>query len=447
MIAKIISAIPSILRGITHIENRGITNAKKFDQLYPWLVWALASSFVFYKYVLQISPTVMLPELMGTFHLTGEAMGHLAACYFYAYLLMQLPAGYLLDQYNPKRLIATAIFVCGLGGYLFSIADSMSLAIVGRILIGLGGAFSAVGTMKLISLWFPPRQFAIGSGLMMTMAMLGAICGAGPLTQLVTQFGWRHALQICVCLGILLGIVIVLVVRNKATDRTPPATAPFAKTPGKTVISIISNRQSWLIALYSGIAFAPISAFAGLWGLSFLTEQYNLTRSVAANLISLIFVGFAFGSPFAGWLSDRISRRKPIMIIGTALSTILLTVIICVQLPNLWLLGSALLLFGLFSGFFFVSFAHIREINPRALSGTSIGFINLFNAACGAVSEPLIGKLLDLNWDGSLQQGVRHFSAQTYQQALLLLPMSMLIALLLHCWIKESYCQQIDKEA
>ena len=87
---------------------------------FPWLSLLLCTSFVFYKYVLQVSPAVMAPELMSTFHLTGASLGALAGCFLYASFAMQLPAGLLLDRYNPYYVIALGIVACASGAFIFA---------------------------------------------------------------------------------------------------------------------------------------------------------------------------------------------------------------------------------------------------------------------------------------------------------------------------------------
>lgn len=411
-------------------------------KLYPWLVWLLASSFLFYKYLLQVSPTVMVPELMRAFHLNGLQLGNLAAFYFYAYLLMQLPVGLLLDHYSPRKLVSAAIAVCACGALLFSQAETLGIASLGRLLIGLGGAFSAVGTMKLITVWFKPKQFALVSGLMMTMGMLGGVGGEEPLAQAVAHYTWRHTLLSGAIVGVILAVVFFFIVRdNKKSQREQKKVNQVPFFTG--LLNIIKNKQSWLISLYSGLAFAPVSAFGGLWGIPFLMKTYHESRPTIAALVSLIFVGFAIGSPLAGWLSDKINRRKPIMVFGTSCSFILLSAILYLPNLSLFTLACLLALLGFFSGFFFVSFATIREMNDIHSSGTSIGFINMFNALCGALSEPLIGHILDINWDGKMLDGARVFSLPTYHTALSALPIGLLIAVILLLFVKETFCRSM----
>lgn len=409
----------------------------KISKLYPWLIWALSSSFLFYKYLLQVSPTVMVQELMATFSLSGLSMGNLAAFYFYAYLAMQLPVGILLDNFSPRRLVACAIAVCAVGALLFAKADTLGIAETGRLLIGLGGAFSAVGTMKLITLWFPPKRFALVSGLMMTVGMLGAVGGEAPLASLVEHVGWRDAMFYAAIVGFCLALLIFITVRDKKT-KTGKETKHFLANLKR----LVNNPQCWLIALYSGLAFAPISAFAGLWGVPFLMEKYGMGRVAVGGLVSLVFIGFAIGSPLAGWFSDFIGRRKPLMALGTTAGMLTLLVILFVAMP-VDLLGICLFVFGFFTSFFFISFATIREINPLIAGGTAIGFINMFNALFGALSEPLVGKLLDLHWSGTMLHGARVFSAADYQMGLMLLPIAMLLAVILLFFVKETRCCQV----
>jgi MFS family permease len=411
---------------------------------YPWLCWFLCSCFIFYKYVLQVSPSIMTHELMSAFNLTGLGLGSLAACYFYAYLCMQLPVGIILDRYNPRILISSAILVCSLGAFIFSQANTLFPAQIGRILIGIGGAFSAVGTMKIISIWFPSRQFALMSGLMMAMAMLGAIGGEAPLSLLIHQVGWRDAIMWCSLSGLVLALFIFIFIKNKDETKSKENISSF-KTLGKGLLKIIKNKQTWFLSFYSGLAFAPISAFAGLWGVSFICQKYAIDRSSAASFVSMSFVGFAIGSPFAGWLSDKIKRRKPIMICGTAISLIAICLIIYWPTLSYLSLTSLFLIFGFSSGFFFVSFATMRESQNLDLSGTSIGFINMFNALFGALFEPFIGYLLDTGWGHQIKNGAHLFSLSDYQTALTTLPAGLFIALLCQLFIKETFCIKKDE--
>ena len=160
------------------ISNKHFTT----HRFYPWIVIVLASSFLFYKYILQVSPSIMTDDLMREFQIEGAGLGNLAASFFYSFLIAQLFVGMLLDRYSPRLLTTIALLVCAFGAYSFSQADSLVLAAWARTLMGVGAAFATVSYMKMTSLWFKPHQFAFVGGLLASAAMLGAIAGQMPLS-------------------------------------------------------------------------------------------------------------------------------------------------------------------------------------------------------------------------------------------------------------------------
>ena len=110
--------------------------------LKAWVIWFLSALFMFYKYALEVSPSVMNATLMNAFNINGTQLGNLTACYFYAYLLLQIPAGMLLDKFGPRRVATAAIFLCACGTLIFARADTMLVAGIGRFLTGVGAAFA-----------------------------------------------------------------------------------------------------------------------------------------------------------------------------------------------------------------------------------------------------------------------------------------------------------------
>ncbi|MBA2652993.1 MAG: MFS transporter [Tatlockia sp.] len=420
------------------------SNNKWLTQVYPWIVWTIAAGFFFYKYLIQVSPSVMTTDLMKAFNVNGAGLGNLSAFYFYAYLIMQIPVGVMLDKYSPRLLTTAAIFICAISTYVFSQTDTLWLACISRAFMGAGAAFAAVSCFKLASLWFSPKKFAFVSGLFMAAAMLGAIGGQMPLSLLVQQFGWRMALELISLAGIFLGLIYFITIRDKPI--TPHTAAIISDVKSDSFTSIIKNKQTWVLSLYSGLAFAPVSVFGGLWGVPFLETAYSLSRANAALAISAIFMGFAVGAPFLGWLSDFMGRRKPILFIGTFVAFLCLSMVIYgsnLTLPSLIFL---LFAFGFGTSGFFTSFAMIRELFPIFLAATVLGIMNTFDSVCEALYEPLVGAFLDWTWEGKLVDGVRHFSEQGYHLSLSVLPLSLILALITLIFIQETYCRTREEE-
>lgn len=412
---------------------------------HAWVIWLLSSLFMFYKYAIEVSPSVMTSTLMSTFHIDGVDLGNLAACYFYAYLLLQIPAGVLLDRIGPRKITTIAIVICAAGSLIFAKADTLWMAGVGRFLTGAGAAFAAVNCLKLTANWFSTKQFAFMAGLMMTMAMLGAVGGQAPLATFIQSMDWRYAMEFIGIAGLVLAVLFWLVIRDVSPEKKEEIhIAPQRFSLKFSLKQILKNRQALWLSVYSGFAFAPIMIFGGLWGVSFISETFLLSSNLSAQISSLIFIGFAVGAPFFGWFSDWIGRRVIVMFWGTLVA--LISISAAIYLPGLSAgsLSVFLFLFGFSISSFLLCFTMIREINAPILAATAVGFMNAFDALFGAFSDPLTGKFLDLCWEGAIVDGARVFSSSAYQIAFLTLPIYLIISLITLARIKETYCKPIS---
>jgi MFS family permease len=407
---------------------------------YCWIMWSMAAAFIFYKYVVEVSPSVMTDELMQAYSIHGARLGNLAASYFYAYLLMQLPVGILLDRYGVRFITFFAIIFCAAGTLLLGHTDNIFYAEIGRFISGFGAAFAAVSMLKLTATWFSTRQFALLAGLMMSVGMTGAVFGQAPLAEMISSLGWRLSLTVIGFIGLLLAVAYLFIVRDKPKLKNHEP-YPFLKGLGL----LLKNNQTWWLSIYSGLAFTPISVLGGVWGVPFLITSFHFTRTAAATDISLVFIGFAIGAPLFGFISDRLGKRKPVILAGTFISTILAIFIVYIHL-SLWALALGFFAFGFFLSTFMLSFAMIRENNPLFIAATALAFMNLFNALLCALSEPLVGLILDILWGGKKSHNIPVFTATNYEIALTLIPVYLILAMVCLFKIKETRCEQFVLE-
>jgi MFS family permease len=409
---------------------------------HAWIIWLLSALFMFYKYALEVSPSVMTNTLMSAFNITGAALGNLAACYFYAYLLLQIPAGLLLDKIGPRKVTTLAIALCAVGSLIFARADTLLVAGIGRFLMGTGAAFAAVNCLKLIANWFPANKFAFMAGLMMSAAMLGAVGGQAPLASFIETMNWRYAISTIGFVGLGLAVLFWLTVRDVSpTHKKEKNIASQNISLWASLKRVLKNRQGWWLSVYSGLAFAPVMIFGGLWGVSFISEAFQLSSNIAAQSVSLIFIGFAIGAPVFGWFSDWLGKRVVVMLWGTIVSLVCITAVVYVPSLSGSSLNLLLFLFGFSISTFLLCFTMIREISAPVLAATAIGFMNAFDALLGAISDPLTGLFLDIVWDGRLVDGARVFSVSAYKTAFLALPTFLILALICLARIKETYCK------
>jgi len=415
------------------------TTSVFWSSVYPWIAISLCAGFLIYRYILQVSPTVITHELMLDFHVDATGLGNLAATFFYTYTVVQIFSGVILDRFNVRLVTSLAILICGIGAYAFAHSHTLLGAQLSRAFIGIGVAFATVSYMKVAAIWFKPTQFAFVGGLLATAAMFGAVLGEAPVSALIGHFGWRGSLQGIGIAGIILAGLFVMVIRDhrRLTHVTGQENQSQHVT-WRNIVDVITSKDNWLLTLYSGLAFAPIAVFGGLWGVPFLKEAYGLSRNSSAALSSMCFVGLMFGGPLIGFISDRLRRRKIVIIVASAISFICLTAAVYLPHAPVGLLYVLLFIYGFTTGAFMLGFVVGKEINLMLLAATVISMINTGDAFFGAITQPIIGQFLDLGWDGVMKHGVRYYSVADFHMAFLLFSGYLLLAFIIALFIKDS---------
>jgi len=394
--------------------------------------WLFASIFFLYAFILRVSPSVMVDDLMREFAVGGAILGNLSAVYFYVYASIQIPVGVAIDRLGARWLATGAAAICTAGVVVFAGAESIGMAYAGRFLIGLGCACSFVAALSVAAIWFPAR-FALLGGLAQALGVLGGIVGQAPFGYAVEQIGWRDANWIVAIGGAVLTVCLFLTVRDKARAHDEPS-RPLLEGLKRA----LSNRQTWLAAAFGVGMTGSMLAFGGLWGVPFLIEARGMTKPEAAALASVMFFGWGIGAPVVGWLSDKFGKRRRFMIGGGLLATAGISLVILFPAMPLLQLQAILALQGLGSATMVLSFAVAREHNPAWANSAALGIINSFVVGSGAVLQPFIGYLLDLGWQGRMVDGARVYALETFETAFLVLPLLCLAGVTAAFFIREA---------
>ncbi|MEM9603329.1 MAG: MFS transporter [Pseudomonadota bacterium] len=403
------------------------------------LAFALGCLGFAYAFVQRVAPSVMTGELMRDFGVGAAALGTLSAMYFYSYALIQLPVGMLLDRFGPRKLLSAAMAVCALASWVFASSDSLVSASLSRALIGAAVAFCFVGTLTIINLWLPANRFATLAGLVQSIGMLGAMLGQAPLRALVDAVGWRGGFQVlAVAAGVLAIAMFTLVPRRSASALPSSDTAVRATAAHGSAWDVLRNPHTWRCAII-GFTLTPIMlAFAGLWAVPWMVQVHALSHAVAAATASLLFFGWAVGSVLSGYISDRIGRKRPVLLAGSSLCALCFATLLVVPAASQLLLGVLFVLTGLGGATMVLTFSLVRTGNPPAHAAAAMGVVNTCVVGSGAVMQPLIGWLLERQWDGTTVGGVQVFSAATYQFAFASLLVLLAIGLLTSWTLRES---------
>lgn len=429
-----------------HTINPREKNATPFSRaiIISWAICGLGALFYCYEYLLRVSPSVMTQELMRFYHLTGEQYGNLSGSfYYYSYVAMQIVVGLLMDRYGPKRLLTLACLMCAIGAYLFGCSDKVLIAMLGRFLIGMGSAFAFVGAAKLATIWLPPKRFALVSGIIFCLGMVGAMSGQIVMGFFVQSSGWQVTIFGASAVGLVLAAILWIAIEDvnpyhkEHYSHHMPTLQEVLTGLGKA----LKNSQIWLAGSIGCLLYLFLSAFAELWGPSYLEEAHNMARTHAVDANAMIFLGCAMGAPLWGWFSDLLEERKLPMKLAATGALLVFCLLLYVHHLPLPLVYVLLFLFGFLSSVQILVFAIAREVTPIEISGTTIGLLNMLVMVGGVIFPPIVGKLLDMNWQGTMIDGARVYSEHAYTVALSVLPLGILVGILLLFLIRETHCK------
>ena len=422
-------------------------NTSKKKLSIAWLVWGLAAAFYFSDYLARVAVGVMHHDLQIDFNLNESQFGILSASFYVPYILMQIPVGLMVDRMSIRWVLTAMSLLTAFGCCVFGLADGLLIASLGRMLLGFTAAFAFISTLRLATAWFPPKMMGLLAGLTQAVGMLGAASGQAPVAFLVGSIGWRHAMLVIAFLFIVLAFFLYQHVRDapEVDSCETKVNIPQKIKIFESLRIVLSMPQTWINAFFTGFLFAPTAVIGESLGAAYLQYGRHLSAHIAAFTVGLIFIGWTIGGPLAGWLSDRIGRRKPVMIFS-ALSGIVLSSCI-VFLPDMSRTTATILFF--FFGFtnigVSIAYAVATELHHRAVIVTTIAFTSMASIFVGASLQPVVGRLID-HISGERAYHVEHLHLSDFQYGLQILPICSLIALILALMTKETYCNPLKNE-
>jgi MFS family permease len=349
----------------------------------------------------RLCPAVIALDIQSSFGITGTLLGLLGSAYFYSYAAMQLPTGLMADSWGPRKTVSIFFVLAGIGSVMMGVASDLSVAIMGRVLVGLGVSTVFVCNFKLLSEWFTTRQFVIMGGVFMAMGGIGALLSSAPLAWISNLIGWRMTLVTVGIVSLLMAVLAYTFVRDRPSEMGLPSIRPdhedmetgIGLLTGMRIV-VISGRF-WPIAIWAFCVIGIAFAIGGLWGGPYLMQAYGLSKAASGGVLSTFALALIVGSPSLGWLANRLGR-KPVLIgcslVMMAVCGLMGWYVNTMALPTLYLMFFLLFLAGGAAGPIVAAVS--KELFPIAISGTSIGAVNLFPFIGAAFYQVIIGAVL-----------------------------------------------------
>jgi len=349
------------------------------------IVATLATAYVASHFFRAANVTIGL-DLMRDLAIGPEALGALTGAFFFGFSAMQIPCGFLFDRYGPRLTVFGMLLLAVAGGTLFTLARDWPTLLAGRMLMGAGFGVMLIGSMVVISRWFPPDRFSTLSGLVLSVGLIGNLLATTPLAWAAEAVGWRGVFAGVVAFTALAAAAVWLIVRD-----APPG-HPFlvrqAETPAEMLrglAEVLRNPSLPCILALNFCNYACSFTVQGLWGGPFLREVHGLTKVQSGNVLLMAVVAYQIGMLTFGPLDRVLDTRKWIAVAGTLVIAGILGALALLGQPPLWLAVAAIIGIGFVSSSSTLVMTHGRAIFPDRLIGRGMATLNtsvMLGVAC-----------------------------------------------------------------
>ncbi|WP_312985159.1 MFS transporter [Atlantibacter sp.] len=368
---------------------------------------------------LSIAGTEVAKELQ----LSAISMGYIFSAFGWAYLLMQIPGGWLLDRYGSKKVYTYSLFFWSLFTFLQGFVDMVPLAWAGvsmflmRFMLGFSEAPSFPANARIVAAWFPTKERGTASAIFNSAQYFSLAIFSPLLGWLTFAWGWEHVFTVMGAMGFVLTIMWVKFIHNP-TDHPKMSAAElaFIKKGGAVVDmdhkktttdsgpklhyikQMLTNRM--MLGVFFGQYFInTITWFFLTWFPIYLVQEKGMSIlkvGMVASIPALCgFAGGVLGGVFSDSLIKRghsltLARKLPI-VLGMLLAS---TIILCNYTDNTVLVIALMALAFFGKGFGALGWPVISDTAPKEIVGLCGGVFNVFGNVASIVTPLVIGYLV-----------------------------------------------------
>lgn len=376
-----------------------------------WLIWFIGSLFYAYQYIMRVMPSIMMPQLVSQFHLNANLFGQYSGVYYLGYALVHLPLGLMLDRLGPRKVMTACIGLSVLGLVPLLLTDSWFIAVFGRFLTGVGSSAAILGSFKIIRMNFSDKQFPRMLSLSVTVGLIGAIYGAGPLNYFIKVVGYHTVISSVIVMGLILAVLTYWVI--------PDNTDQSSNSIKQDLVNVFSNKSVITMSFLAGLMVGPLEGFADVWGAIYLKNHDGLVPSFAASLPSLIFVGMCFGAPVLNFISEK-CKNYYLTIIGAAIAMFVLFVLLLHYNLSVDAIAVFFVIIGVCCAYQVLAIYQISTYVNRELAGLATAVVNMLIMSFGYFFHSTIGFVVSHN--GGL------YSQDALQYGIAVIPATLVIA-------------------
>ncbi|RMW99858.1 MFS transporter [Legionella jordanis] len=332
-------------------------------------------------------PNIMLDNFIQQFHIDSTIFGQFSGIYYIGYSLMHLPIGIMLDRFGPRRVMSACILLTVVGLLPILFAEQWMYPMMGRALIGMGSSAAILGTFKIIRMGFQEQYFTRMLSFSVTIGLIGAIYGGGPVSYLCSVIGYKAVVQIFAFFGLGLALLTYLIVPD--IEKTSRQTTILAD-----VKQVIGNRKIMALCFLAGLMVGPLEGFADVWGSAFIREVYGFDKNLASYLPSMIFIGMCFGAPVLSYIAEK-TQNYLAVIMGAGLFMMLVFLALISHHLTSATMTLGFVLVGICSAYQILAIYKASTYVPEHVAGITTAVANMIIMSFGYGFHSTIGLLIN----------------------------------------------------
>lgn len=329
---------------------------------------------------------------------SATILSSLAVVQLMVYAAMQIPVGVLIDRYGPRILMLSGTSLMVLGQLTLAIAPTVSLAVVGRVLVGAGDATIFIAMIRLASSWFSGKRVPQLSQWLGMTGQLGQVLSALPLAWVLRNYGWEPAFVSAAACGVLAFAAIALCVRDRPADSSEEIHHVTWHGALTQLIHAFRRPGTRLGFWAHFVTQSSVTVFILLWGFPFLVFALGYTEQLASGLLVMVVAATLIAGPTLGVLSARYPLRRSNIVIGIVVSMAIAwaAVLLWPGVPPLWLIIVLIVVISVGGPGSLIGFDFARTFNPQRGLGSANGVVNVGGFLASFVMMYLIGVLIDV---------------------------------------------------
>jgi len=362
-----------------------------------WVVFAGAAFAYLVSVTQRTSFGVAGVDATDRLAVSASVISVIAVVQIVVYAALQIPVGVLADRVGARPLIVVGAVVMALGQVVLALSDGIALALVARVLVGMGDALTFVSVIRLLPGWFEgPILPQLSQWVGMT-GQLGQVVSAFPFAFLLHVEGWTPAFLVAAGVGVLAACVVLATVRA-GDERVTTAEIRMIE-PSELGLRASFGRPGTQLGFWAHLlAGTGPTMLSILWGYPFLTAGLGYDPGTASGIFTLMVVGTLVSGPIVGLAIARHPLRRSDLVLGVTWASLVIWAAVLLWRPDppVWLVAMLFLSVGVCGPASLVGLDLARSHNPRHAHGSATGIANSGGFVGGFIGMLVVGILLDI---------------------------------------------------